>query len=372
MKNIIKGCVFFLCLLGCISCSQTTDKKEINTSQVININTRNLADFQISEIADFHSIIPLETTDESLIGKISKVFINDSLIVIFDDKINNILVFDTDGNYKYKIGKKGNAPGEYIMINDIYLNMEKGTVQLSDGITKLIQTYDLEGNFITSSKQLEHTFMAFHPFDQGYWGLIHYQDAKKNNLVLTDTELKIKERYFPKKEQLPFVPVNYFVENEKKEVFFHTPYDNTLYKITADAIQPFLTFLFDEKDIKVENIKDRKNPFVDTPLLHDVYLHGKHLLLNFSVPLENDKFMVYNVYLSMDNMHPIVFKTYTGFSKEVPVSPLPSIVDLSDGKLIFQIVPEMLPESLFGNFKNTSLKDLTSESNPVLVLYKLH
>jgi hypothetical protein len=369
MQNINKKILFFLSIFYFISCTNKENKEEYIDSSLIKISTENtLSDFNIDEIADFQSIIPLETTNDNLIGEMTKVILKDSLIVIFDFKMNNVLVFDTEGQFKYKIGSKGNGPKEYVKIYDIYLDKKTDWVYLTDELTKHIQIYNIKGDFI-SSLSTEYSLISFFPSNEEYWGVIHHQDNEKNNLILMNEKLKTTKKYFSNKMRLPLIPTNYFIENEKDEVFFHYPYNKTIYMINEQDIKPYLTLDFGK--ISTENI-DKNKTFHSTPLLLDVYLHKNHLLFNFSEPLENDGFMVYNCYLSLDTMQPVVFKIFSGFSKEIPIAPLPIIVDMSDGKLIFQIVPEMLPESVFDHLKNTSLNNLTSESNPVLVLYKLH
>jgi hypothetical protein len=67
----------------------------------------------LSEVAKDIDFIPLETTNECLIGK-SRMFFSDKYIVVADWQQDMIFLFDRNGKFIRKIGSKGQGPGEYI------------------------------------------------------------------------------------------------------------------------------------------------------------------------------------------------------------------------------------------------------------------
>lgn len=82
---------------------------------------------QTALIGDFDSYIDsiqtiaLETTDESLITHIEKILLtSDKRLVILNS--TGILLFDSNGNFLFRIGKIGRAPGEYQKIYDMCLD----------------------------------------------------------------------------------------------------------------------------------------------------------------------------------------------------------------------------------------------------------
>ena len=372
MKNITVE-ISILLVFFCVGCNSQKNKDyNLSGAIEINLNTNNLSNFDINQVADFHSLIPLETTAESLIGDITKLFIIDSLIIIYDKKTNAILVFDDRGNYKHKIGRPGNGPGEYVRILDVFLDEERNMIQLSDGMLKRIKTYSINGDFLSSTIVLDYPFVSFYPLDNGYWAVIHYQNSSRDNLVLMDENFNVQKKWFSFTKKLPLVHINHFIEDREHGILFHDPYDNILYKLDEKNVNPYILFTFDNEKISKENI-DNQSPFLSSPLFLNAYIHNGKLFFKFSKPQNKGGFMIYNCFLDLNDLQQhVVFKFYENFSKEIPVAPLPDLLSVSDGKLVFQIAPHLFPESAFDNLKGSSLEGINSESNPVLVLYTLH
>ena len=63
-------------------------------------------------------IIPLETTDDILMGDIKSIKIYDDTYFILDSR-NVIFRFDKDGKYLSKIARQGRGHGEYLDIRSI-------------------------------------------------------------------------------------------------------------------------------------------------------------------------------------------------------------------------------------------------------------
>ena len=85
--------------------------------------------FKLSSIASSFSVIPLETNDSCLIGGISKLEFYDGKIFVLDKMHSaRLYVFDTQGEYKFAIGKRGSGPNEYMQINDFSIDKEKNLI----------------------------------------------------------------------------------------------------------------------------------------------------------------------------------------------------------------------------------------------------
>ena len=117
------------------------------------------------------------------------------------------------------------------------------------------------------------------------------------------------------------------------------------------------------EDINTEVYKGR---------IHNVHLYGDHLFFSFSHALRNDiPYEGYNCYLSLKNSEINIYTFNIVHDEKTIVSPLPEITNISKGKLIFQIIPGELPETVFNRLKGTSFGNVNSQSNPILVLYNL-
>ena len=164
MKNIYL-LVFVLCASSLISCTKGKVKARIldaiptvRIDETINdsiphwnLSSNFSVDFFEQEI-DSMCLISLQTTEESLIGKISGLYlIENKLFVVDANKAQTIFVFDLQGNYLYQIGSKGEAPGEYSSINQVTVTHEG--IAILDWLKWKYISYDLEGNLL-----FEHTF----------------------------------------------------------------------------------------------------------------------------------------------------------------------------------------------------------------------
>lgn len=74
-------------------------------------------------------IIPLETNEQSLIQRISKVIEYNSCLYILDSRQKAILIFDKTGKFISKIHTVGRAPSEYSLLYDIAINTYSETLR---------------------------------------------------------------------------------------------------------------------------------------------------------------------------------------------------------------------------------------------------
>ena len=103
-----------------------------------------------SEVYDSVYAVALETTDESVIGYVSKLIVTQGYIYVVDNwHGNKVLRFGMDGKYLNQIGREGDGPGEYLQPSDVYI--DKDITVLDQFQMKLI-TYDLAGKLRSEKK----------------------------------------------------------------------------------------------------------------------------------------------------------------------------------------------------------------------------
>lgn len=145
MKNIcIKTKLLcFVCMAVVFTqCVRTSDGIEPESSYFFDLNRRE----SITELFDHiesAETVPLETTDECLIGTIDKILAWEDRYYILDGKFRRILCFDTEGRFLSKLDKVGRGPGEYMYIRDFDIRDERLYVLEIDKI----MVYDLSGEF---------------------------------------------------------------------------------------------------------------------------------------------------------------------------------------------------------------------------------
>ena len=146
LKNSIVFLFFFFLLVLVSSCRRSSTINTPNGEyKMIDCQEINGGKFKLSSIASSFSVIPLETNDSCLIGGISKLeFYGGKIFVL--DKMHSarLYVFDTQGEYKFAIGKRGSGPNEYMQINDFSIDKEKNLIYVLCDKKKLF-TYSLSG-----------------------------------------------------------------------------------------------------------------------------------------------------------------------------------------------------------------------------------
>ncbi|WP_158712916.1 6-bladed beta-propeller, partial [Parabacteroides pacaensis] len=136
--------IFFLCIF--FSCGKKNKKEykySSESTQIINIPDQLNITTHADSIFSTLSFVPLETTDECMITFVMNLKIIDSLIYI-NDGLKRLLVFDSNGKFKYQIGSKGNGPGEYLEMRDYIIYKDR--IEILD--FKKILTYSLTGEYI--------------------------------------------------------------------------------------------------------------------------------------------------------------------------------------------------------------------------------
>ena len=103
----------------------------------------------------------METTKEALIGEITKIYVTNEHIIIFDQKSMEIFLFGIDGKFTRKIGKKGEGPDEYMFINDIQYDKENMLIFAHERFRNRIYTYDLSGNLVDKTQKSLISFNSF-------------------------------------------------------------------------------------------------------------------------------------------------------------------------------------------------------------------
>ncbi len=95
-------------------------------------------------------LIPLETKQESLIGMVSKIKMeNDRIYVLDTDIAKALIVFDAKGKYLFKIGKIGNGPGEFFRAPlDFAVDSIRKQIHVFEAESQKIVLFDWDGQFV--------------------------------------------------------------------------------------------------------------------------------------------------------------------------------------------------------------------------------
>lgn len=137
---LLTGVFFFSCQ------SNTNSENDLNNEKDMGIyllKVENEFGFNFPESLQLDFVMPLETTEASIIGVFQKLVVSPDLeeYFVWDSKQSRILVFDRKGNFIRVLDKKGSGPDEYLDISDFQVNFKEGVLELID--YRRIVKYDL-------------------------------------------------------------------------------------------------------------------------------------------------------------------------------------------------------------------------------------
>ena len=139
--------IHYYCLIVCgflfFSCSETKCGELLTIPVDINQNTP----LALSEITESIIAIELELTDESMIGgSVGRIIISEDYVIVAE--LNQILVFNKDGNFVRSIGRRGQGPGSFNYIANIAIDTKNERLFVLSLQPRKIISYDLNGNFL--------------------------------------------------------------------------------------------------------------------------------------------------------------------------------------------------------------------------------
>ena len=250
----------FLSVLVCCSRPQ----KKATKSSIITLALQ--VKPEVRAFSDFFKIkklIPLETSDHSLIGDISNICIANHKIYIADDATQAILVFDTNGKFLSKLANKGKGEGEYIKVGCFQVNAD-GTIIVYDSQTGRLISYSAGGELFSELK-LPFYVDEFVQVDRST-RIVYSDNSIENNttgeqgafnavILKNDSEIasackndsRLKTHSY---KDLYFRAFNY----SGKDIYLTETFGDTIYAVTKNNILPKYKIDFPDKLPACENI----------------------------------------------------------------------------------------------------------------------
>ncbi|MDD3322728.1 MAG: 6-bladed beta-propeller [Paludibacter sp.] len=252
----IKFLVF--CCVSIFFHSCANREKNNTFVDTVNIDVKQDKTLDLSRKLNIYNCVPLETTSESLIKQIEKIYVIDSSIVIFDNKQNEIFLFKSNGEFIRKFGSKGNGPGEHIMFNDVFYDYSSKLMYAQEGIKQFMYIYDISGKLISEIPTKQFMFRSFCKVEDGYWIYSCYKTGNPNGysiMKVGNNFEKILCGYFPQKNFFRTSFRSTFLQNSSNENFFIYPFSNIVYKINDNDLSPFFEINFGRQTLPYSQIQ---------------------------------------------------------------------------------------------------------------------
>lgn len=235
-KTIMKIFTSFI-LSMLVSCSTSTDKTMSNALTLcVDLNSPQ-SDY--TDVFDKIEVIPLETTDNSLIVHPKEIIEFENRFYIYDIHTQKVFLFSDTGEFICTIGGKGQGPGEYAWIASIALNKTQGEFQILEPWGSF-SNYTLEGKFINRkniSASNPNYNRLFHLDDKLVtWSIP--ADDESNAITIIDshtTEALNRFSNGPRVIKSMYSKMIYSYSN--KLYYAQTLESNNVYEITTDSLK---------------------------------------------------------------------------------------------------------------------------------------
>lgn len=372
-------------------------KREIKNLVTIKLN--NLEDNMsyLDSIFENFRYIKLELTPNSIIGNYDKIlFKNDTIFIL--EKSNSqqsIFAFNMKGKFLFKVDEKGNGPGEYIQIDDFYVDSKGKYIGVLSN-SKILK-YNFNGEFIGDFnfkddfiKEIEFKnndlFIYKAPYcDTKSCYSFGVFDIKKGSMLFED---------YPQVQEISHFPYNKgdYLTSNSENVFVNFLYNDTIYTTNKEHLEP--RYFLDFGEYKLPQNEFNKLIFNREGFSVDKLYENKYVgfgLDKFSIS-DNFLFLLfikdmksYSVIYSLKNKNK---KVYTGsfYQKKflmgsgmnvVNGNTFCSVVKINDALRIKEEDEQdgiKDPNKKFDNLrieKYNFLKNLKTNDNNVLVLFDI-
>jgi hypothetical protein len=391
----MKKFIVCFCLFVITSCynkqnGSSTDNEGIK--KVVSLNSETEPSEELPEYKNVE-IVPLSTNDNVLIGFITKVKTNGTLIFVSDIG-SNLFVFNKNGDFLNKIGSKGQGPEEYVTITSFFIDEVNDYVVVVDGFTGVFLSYDFNGKFISKKqcpvdevKLSDDIFMLddrylllnynVNPWENIAYKLLNvtnwktYEEKSYKPISISDFMLGFSKHPFAKSEE---------------GVDFIMPLNDTIFNCSNEKFIPKYVI---EHSQQMANTKSCQISF-DKSFMSLCMEYGKNgYFTGFSEIFETKEHILLNNQISgivlgyyLVNKNQLKGKYYMhSTDEEVNQLPFFHIITTDGNSFISVIQPEnllYLKEKIVNNSNDPYLKklkevidNLRDDDNPILIFYEL-
>lgn len=271
-KYLLLSIVFSLFLCGCTQ--KQNEVKNLSGMETIPITDFETYNGRFSEFAEAVEMIPLEFTDESILGEIKKVVLSEDFIFVMErDNSAGIYTFDRSGKFLYRIGSRGQGPKELVDVADFSINEKDRLIYIFDGARTKVCVFSFDNKFI---KTIPMDYYATNMEYQDGLFYLYREDADYGaplySLVIKDLEGNLVEKYYPM-PKLPSIHECVFCKREN-DILFAQDMNDSVFVLSGGKLSPVYYIDYKDRSMAPEDRMDIKH---DVRRSIDVLLEKKTL-----------------------------------------------------------------------------------------------
>ena len=344
----------------------------------------------LDTIFSSYKLIPLETSEEFLIGHIDRIIKCPGCYCIHDRENANVFIFEENGKFRCKLGNKGHARNEHLDAWSIAYDEKNEQIVMLDLTGRRLLSYDLMGNL----KKVASLFFLYH--DMAILGddILCLTGSAYNRfsdiidlsrLVLADKMGKPIRRGFPITEMIrDRFTYGDKMTQYKDKAYFTDLIADTVWEVSGKEMAPILNMTVNgsqrfSKDEK-ENItsKSYKIHTAKMPFAMSINVSPKYIALPVAIPRAGGQIALMLISRKSNRQKIVGISTnQTRLDSYLPITGPDGFAD--DSTLIHTFSPNFLQMGA----SNTPIKDhlskeerellkkLNPNDNPVLLLERL-
>lgn len=288
MNNQIIVFYIFLSVLFASSCTR-------NDNKTIYIDPDSKDQYSFDDFVKYTEIIPLETCEEALIKNITKVVFYKNQYFV-KDIYEGLFVFDENGSFKRKIGRKGRGPGEYGYIADFCINRYNSNIEILSP-RGTIMIYSIDGEFLTTINNNSIEVSNFLIVDKDLILFFHQSQVPVMTLYSRKKQSVIKDFFkvptnFERKRPYPLLTPPFYIANG--DTMIHYGYTNDVYTYSNQDITYKYSFDFGKHNFLMDDYEWSLE--LDKAYYRELLWKNKNIVFGFNNHFETERFILKQFY----------------------------------------------------------------------------
>lgn len=241
-------------------------------------------------------IIALETTDNSLLGRIKKMDVTEDYLIFLDNK--GVFLFQKDGKFLRRIGKSGPGPGEYSKVTDFTVDDINDKIYLLDASKRVVFVYDFESNYSHVIPLDSEGFYSRLLYYEGclFFNILEGKGKDKWLLAKMDLNDNYSMNYYLDADeynkgwyQLYYTDQRTFTVSVEGTPLFMQVFMDGIFRLNNDIPTPYISIVSDDLPTKSFVYElNKKNVAVEMP--------SSGLIYDISDYIENERFLSFKYY----------------------------------------------------------------------------
>jgi len=385
---------FVISLLLVMSCNNAGQSDmyvvDVNAAETIKIPVLKDTVLKYSDFCSRVEYIPLEATEQSIVGSMTKFEIaSDGSFIVFDERNVLLLRFGSDGSFLNRIGRIGNKDDEYSQITDFTYYLYKNEVIVWDITKSTFHYYDLDGQYLRQSP-IEWHNGQLSVLDDSH--LVVYEgkrdsdngDAYKYRYLFTSYDGNEILSEFRDNEPSPiFLGMKiHYMHKYADRILCKSEYSSKIYELTTYGLKPAYNISYSDKTIprkwfKMDYTSFSKRlyedseiafcwVFYETPNYYLVESVKNKRKLHLSVQERYDSKRTVSGSIVVNDMFEDKVLSDIQWSSYSPLE----ILGVSGDDVYFVLEPEQIPDDKYAELRQRICNEVTDSTERSLTLAK--